>query len=447
MTRRGIQSAPPFTPSIAIIGFGMAAIGFTNTLRHYREYCTDGGGPPLLPQFTIYCADKWLGGKAAPMNRGAQFVDATHFDTMHRVARRLGIKYHPPLPDYDDSPLTLPSGSIVSGADCRSALQFLRHRARLALQKNAYALDQQGAVAWLHRFRRKSGLTREQCEAMRYRIPNEEGVSRFSALQYAIILTHSETPMARLEPVGGIHQFALREAAALQTIGATIHLETPVRALQITANKVGGFPGTDICPTWTDYAALMIAPEHYRNISITGSALPLHYLADLQNGRIFKTNIPTRNANIACATTATYTLWRSIVQSRRQRPNTATFFHGAATNTPLTDNQMLAMLGLRPNAAPVDTMAWDGSNGHTYTSVCAPGQCAPLIENLLIPLLDGTAPSDRLFVANHATRLGCYTNDALASGEAEAKRALRQWGYSVPLNYRAAALATFGFVP
>lgn len=447
MTQRGLQSTPPFTPRIAIIGFGMGAIGFTNALRHWTDYCHKAGGPPLQPRFTVYCADAWVGGKAAPRNRGAQFVDASHFDTMHRVARRLGIRYHQPLPDYDDSACTLPSGALVSGEECRTALQYLRHRARLALQKNPQQLDQLGAVAWINRFRSKAGLSREQCEAMRYRIPNEEGVSRFSALHYAIILTHSETPMGRMEVIGGMHQFALREMAALQAAGVDVHMNSSVRSLQIMDDKVAVYPAHDIAPTWFDYALLAIAPEHYHHINISGSSLALDYLAHLHNGRIFKTNVQTNTSNLVCATTPTYTLWRSVVQSRKNRPNTATFFHGAATNTPLTDNQMLALLGLNPNAAPIDTMAWDHSNGHTYTSVCAPQQCMPLIEGLLAPLLDRSAQSDRLFVANHATRLGCYTNDALTSGEAEAKRALRQWGYDVPLHYRAAALATFGFVP
>jgi len=439
----GITAVPAevLRPRIAVIGFGMAGVGATNALRNFRLFSDDARG--FQPQITVFEGMGRVGGKAAPNNMGAQFIDRTHFYPIDRLVQNLGLEPTALREDYDSAPFQLRSGELISGARFSRALRTLRQAARVALDEGKWErLDQQGAVDFIQRLGRANGpLDAEEVEAMIARLGFEEGTLNVSMLSYAINLAKSETPMQRYELVGGLSRIAEAEAEAVRSSGGQIHLRHPVHGLRLLDNGLQVFFSRDGIGVQEnfDYGILALAPEHLRRLEVMGSEMPIAAVGRLTPAHIVKTNMRSTLPNPKTErATASYAMWFSPDLSRPNHRPMVTFFHGWNGEPMLGPSQMIgeAFGDKDPDAAvDIESHNWNGSllDGipHSYTTMPEPGRGYEMVRFAMDQYFKGRYDAERLRVANHVLGLGCYIRDAALSGEWAAISLLRGMGMDV----------------
>lgn len=432
--------AQALRPRIAVIGFGMAGVGATNALRNYRLFSEDPR--ELKPEITVFEGMNRVGGKVAPDNLGAQFIDRAHFYPIDRLIQDLGLQAGPLRADYDAAPFVTRTGVSMSGAQFSQALRLVRQAAREALRTRPWEeLDRQGAADFIRGLGGRNGpLDAAEVEAMVSRLGFEEGTLDVSLLSFAINLAKSETPMERYEIAGGLHRLPEAERRAVEDSGGRVLLGHPVRGVEQMADGLKVFFNRDgaLLEERFDYGILALAPEHLRRVEVSGTRMPLDALARLEPAHIVKSNLrsnlPAPEAERAAAR---YALWLSPDERRPGSPMT-TFFHGWNGEPRLTPGEMIReAYGVRDPEAVVDfaSQAWDGrlqdGIAHFYTTMPQPGRGLEALRFAMDQYFAGRYDGERLKAANHVLGLGCYIRDAALSGEWAAVSLMRGMGMDV----------------
>ncbi len=427
-------------PRIAVIGFGMAGVGATNALRNYRLFSEDPRD--FHPEITVFEGMNRVGGKVAPDNLGAQFIDRAHFYPIDRLIRDLGLEAGPLRADYDAAPFVTRSGVSMSGAQFSQALRLVRQAAREALRTRPWEeLDRQGAVGFIRGLGERNGpLDAAEVDAMISRLGFEEGTLDVSLLSFAVNLAKSETPMERYEIAGGLHRLPEAERRAVEAAGGRVLVGHSVRGIELMADGLKVFFNRDgaLLEERFDYGILALAPEHLRRVEVSGTRMPLGALARLEPAHIVKSNLrsnlPAPEAERAAAR---YALWLSPDERRPGIPMT-TFFHGWNGEPRLTPGEMIReAYGVRDPEAVVDfaSQAWDGrlqdGIAHFYTTMPQPGRGLEALRFAMDQYFAGRYDGERLKAANHVLGLGCYIRDAALSGEWAAVSLLRGMGMDV----------------
>lgn len=431
---------PAFNPRIAIVGFGMAGVGAANALRNSRLFTASAR--EFSPRITVFEGMNRVGGKVAPQNLGAQFLDATDFYPLDRLIREHGVETTPLREDYDAAPFVDPSGTTLSGFQFSQALRILRQSASEAIQRKSWEeLDRQSAVDFIRYLGRQNGpLSSEEVEAMVARLGFEEGTKDVSALSFAVNLAKSRTPMPRYEIVGGIHRLVEAERSAVLAAGGEVRLGTPVRGAQAMADGVmlsfneGGLPRSETF----DYAILAMAPEHFRGFEVSGTAMPIEALTRLEPAHIRKTNLRSLMAPpTAEVANPRFARWNSPDPLNPRLPM-VTFFHGWNGEPPLTPREMIREAYAREDGETVlqyIEQIWDGrpQDGipHYYTTMPQPGTGYAVARFAVDQYFDGRYDAERLRVANHTLGLGCYVRDGALAGELAARSIMRGAGFDV----------------
>ncbi|MCC6273573.1 MAG: sigma-70 family RNA polymerase sigma factor, partial [Deltaproteobacteria bacterium] len=421
-------------PRIAVIGFGMAGVGATNALRNYRLFSEDPRD--FRPEITVFEGMSRVGGKVAPDNLGAQFIDRSRFYPIDRLIRDLGLEVGPLRADYDSASFVDRSGVSMSGAQFSQALRLVRQAAREALRTRPWEeLDRQGAVDFIRGLGGRNGpLDAAEVEAMVSRLGFEEGTLDVSLLSFAINLAKSETPMERYEIVGGLHRLPEAEGRAVEAAGGRVLLGHPVRGVEQMADGLKVFFNRDgaLREERFDYGILALAPEHLRRVEVGGTQMPLDALARLEPAHIVKSNLRSNlPAPEAERAGSRYAMWLSPDERRPGSPMT-TFFHGWNGEPRLTPGEMIReAYGVRDPEAVVEfaSQAWDGrlqdGIAHFYTTMPQPGRGLEALRFAMDQYFAGRYDGERLKAANHVLGLGCYIRDAALSGEWAAVSLLR----------------------
>lgn len=433
--------AQALRPRIAVIGFGMAGVGATNALRNYRLFSEDPR--ELQPEITVFEGMNRVGGKVAPDNLGAQFIDRTNFYPIDRLIENLGLEAGPMRGDYDSAPFVTRSGDLMAGEQFSRALRLLRQAAREALRTRPWEeLDRQGATDFIRGLGGRNGpLDAAEVEAMVSRLGFEEGTLDVSMLSFAINLAKSETPMERYELVGGLHRLPEAERQAVEDSGGRVLLGHPVRGVEQMADGLKVFFNRDgaLLEERFDYGILALAPEHLRRVEVWGTQMPLEAVAGLEPAHIVKSNLrsnlPVPDAERA---TARYAMWFSPDYTRSDRRPMATFFHGWNGEPMLTPGELIReAFGLRDPDAMVgfESQIWDGrlqdGISHFYTTMPRPGRGMEMVRFAIDQYFAGRYDGERLKAANHVLGLGCYIRDAALSGEWAAVSLMRGMGMDV----------------
>jgi hypothetical protein len=428
-------------PSIAVVGFGMSGLGFTHALRNAPLFAEVPDR--FRPEIAVFEAGPHLGGKVAPRNLGAQFLDADYFYPLNRIVEDLKVKTHPPRPDYDLAPFALRSGRIMEGRQFAEALQRLRESARLILHRGDWEnLDQRGAVDLIRDLQSQGVLDEEECEAMEARLLFEEGTREISALSFAINLAKSRSPMERIEVIGGLHRLVEAEKESLLQFGARILTATCVRRVEVLEKGVRLFFEKEegLFHEDFDFTLLAVSPEHYAGIEISGARFPFEIFSRMRPARITKTNLRFRGTlesrEIA---NHRFAMWSSPPEGDLFKEPVVTFFHGWEGTKPLKVRRMRdEVLGRKDphRLHAVETRTWDGeARGggvpHGYTTMPAPGQGLGVVRLALDQFLFGVYDQEPLRAANHLLGLGCYTRDAALAGEWAAISILRSLGLNI----------------
>ncbi len=427
-------------PKIAVIGFGAAAIGFTNTLRHIPLFAA--GNKPISPDLTIYEGSDVLGGKMAPRNLGAQFLDAEMFYPMDRIVKNLGLKLLKPRSDYDDAPFHMKNRSTMPADDFLQAVKKLRHSSRQILQENKpwRDLDNKGGVGFFNDLCRQGVLTKRELEAMICRLKLEEGTARISALSLAINLAKGISPVKRVEVDGGLHRIAEEEGARLLEMGAKVLTSRKVRRIEVCDTGVRIYVQSSDKPEMFHYALVAVSPEQLKTMEIVNTSFPVHSLMRLSPARITKSNLwMTDKRNVREIADHSYALWKS---SLRADKNTvlrgATFFHGWEGQRALSEGQLIKAAGLTKRSdAIIESRTWDNHQHNAddlpaaYTTMPQRGLGWPVVEAIYQYLVRGKFAGQRLLFANHVLGAGCYTRDAALAGEWAAIWLLKSLGLDI----------------
>jgi len=393
------EGAPVFRPRIAVIGFGMAGIGATNALRNSRLFSDDPRA--FRPEITVFEGMNRVGGKVAPNNLGAQFVDAEDFYPIDRLIQNLGLKTSALRGDYDSAPYITRSGEMISGVAFSRSLRLVRQAAREALRTKSWEeLDRESAADFIRSLGGgNKPLDPPEVEAMISRLGFEEGTLNVSTLSFAINLAKSETPMDRFEVVGGLHSLAEAERAAVEAAGGRVLLGHPVRGLQLMEGGMkvlfqrDGNPAEEIF----DYAVLALAPEHLRGLEVQGTQMPIQSVAALTPAHIRKTNL---RSNLALPNseraTPRFAMWFSPDPARDDGRQMVTFFHGWNGEKPLHPGEMIREAygsGDHDAAVGFDSQIWDGSpqDGipHFYTTMPEPGRGYDMVRFAMDQYFEG----------------------------------------------------------
>ncbi|MFO1464619.1 MAG: sigma-70 family RNA polymerase sigma factor [bacterium] len=440
------ESRPALRPRIAILGFGMAGVGAANALRNAGLFTRDPRD--FRPQITVFEGMNRVGGKAAPDNLGAQFVDRTHFYPIDRLIAEHGLATTAPREDYDAAAFVTRSGVTISGHRFSRALRALRQAAREALRRrNWEELDRESAVDFIRRMGDDRGpLDSEEVEAMVSRLGFEEGTLNVSMLSFAINLAKSETPMERYEVVGGIRQIAEAEARAVETEGGRVLLGSPVRGIQVLRDGLKVFfdQAGKAQEEVFDYGILALAPEHLRRFEVMGSAMPIDAVGRLTPAHIVKSNLrstlPMPEQERA---TARFAMWFTPDPLRPDRKPMVTFFHGWNGEPMLSPAEMVREAfgpGDPEAVVQFDSQIWDGRSqdgiSHYYTTMPEPGRGLAMLRFAMDQYFEGRYDGERLKVANHVLGLGCYIRDAALSGEWAAISLMRGMGLDVRLDFQ-----------
>jgi hypothetical protein len=246
--------------------------------------------------------------------------------------------------------------------------------------------------------------------------------------------------MERIEVVGGLHRVVDAEGEAVRQAGGRVLTEAPVHRVVVgeggvrVAYRHHGQQREDRF----EAAVLAVAPEHLSRIDVRGSSLPLGAVSALRPAAITKTNVVVRRAPPPCErSTASYALWFSPLAEGDGGLTRLTFFHGYEGAPILDVEDMLeAAYGERDTAGvvSVDSRRWEAHDrdlSHGYTTIPAPGQALPVVRLALEQFFEGRYDRERLWMANHAVGLGCYTRDAALAGEWAAVALMRACGLDV----------------
>lgn len=428
------------TPKIAVIGFGMSGIAFTNALRHAESFAAEASR--LSPRITVFESMPRVGGKMAPLNMGAQFIDERNFYPVYGpngLVERLKLKTYAPRSDYDTCDYVDRSGSVLGGERFVECLGILRDSARQALRDVPWRdLDGTSALEFIADHLKRGVFSALDAEAMAARLGFEEGTRDISLLSWAINLVKSDSPMRRLELVGGFHGLAEAERRELSVAGHRVLTDTAVLRVEVTEKCVWvGFEqdGVDHEAVF-DHALLAVAPEHYGKIAIRGVKTPWETISGLKPATITKTNLGFKGSFPDLATPR-FAKWNDTggTTSDETRVN---FFHGWEGERALTEGEIIAhAAGGNPpcGVAFYRSQTWDGSpvegTPHAYTTMPRPGRGFDVVNLALKLYYDGSYDGERLRFANQVLGLGCYTRDSALSGEWAAVSLMRSLGFDV----------------
>jgi hypothetical protein len=428
------------TPNIAVIGFGMAGIAFTNALRHAESFAADASR--WAPRITVFESMPRVGGKMAPLNMGAQFIDERNFYPVYGpngLVERLALKTYAPRPDYDICDYVGRSGSVLRGERFMECLSILRDSARQALRDVPWRdLDQASALDFIADHLKRGIFSALDAEAMAARLGFEEGTCDISLLSWAINLVKSDSPMRRLELVGGFHGLAEAERRELSAAGHLILTDTAVERVEVTEKcvLVGFKHGGPDREAVFDHALLAVAPEHYGKIAIRGAKIPWKTISCLKPAAITKTNLRFSGISPEIATPR-FAKWNDA-GGKTSDETRVNFFHGWEGERALTEREIIAhAAGGNPSGgvAFYRSQTWDGSpvegTPHAYTTMPRPGLGFEVVNLALKLYCDGTYDGERLRFANQVLGLGCYTRDSALSGEWAAVSLMRSLGLDV----------------
>ncbi|GEM_PF-4286606 len=433
------------SPTIAIVGSGAASVGITQALRNHQRFASTSAH--FKPKVTVFESSSEPGGKMAPRNLGAQFLDEEKFYPMNRILKDLGLRLHRPRVDYDQAPYQLRSGEVMSAVEFEKTLAVLRQCAAKALRsrERLRQIDHLGAIGFLHQLKNQGILSPQGVEAMISRTKFEEGTIRMSALAFAINLAHGKTPVRRVEVVGGLQKIALAEKEAVENDGGTFLLGKTVRRVEAFEEGVRLYLRDERRPLLFDYVFIAISPEHYKYLQIAGSSMPYQQFLKFMPARITKTNVllPIGAAFPQEIATEEYARWLTpgdlVAPGDRKSPRrkAVTFFHGWEGQKRLSDQYLLREAGKKQgHYVSLESRTWDGKAGHgeighTYTTLPLRGQAFPLYQWTKDYYVRGVYDGERIHFANHTLGLGCYTRDAALSGERAVISMLRSMGYRI----------------
>lgn len=436
------------TPRIAIVGFGMAGVGASRALRHHRALADTPAD--FAPQITVLEGAPRVGGKAAPRNVGAQFVDSERFYPIDRLIGEHRLETHPAREDYELVHMRLKNGTVLDAEDFRVALEVVRRELLAQLTpEEAPALDDVGLMQFLDRLEKRGLLDADGVAAMRARARLEEGKTELSSLYYALTFAKSETPMQRREIVGGVHAIPLAEKLVLERSGARVLVGA--RAIEVRVRgpvvRVVWQRGEDDATDMGEFdaAILALSPEHLvpKRLRVIGAPMPLAVVSRLAPARITKSNL-TLHAPVRAEEHATerYALWRS--HQRQAHEVVLTFFHGWEGQTPLSLWQMLRVAVGHPDPTRLLRMESETWDGHAegdeipaaYITQPAPGQTRPLLRLARAQYFGDTYAGSPLRVANHTLGVGGTVRDAAMAGERAVISLLRGWGYDTRPAWR-----------
>jgi hypothetical protein len=443
-------------PRIAIIGFGMAGVGAVHALRNVARFTSTG----VQPRITIFEASTRPGGKVAPDNLGAQFLDADALYPFDRILDDLDVKTHRAREDYELVRLRLGNRSTIEAATFGHALAALRAAMSEALENSSFVdLDARTVAEVLHDLKRSGRMTDDGVAAMRQRMLLEDGTVKLSALAYALSLAKSPTPARRLEVKGGLYRVVVRERDAALEDDVTLVAHARVVEVEVGASfarvtyEAGASPAVDsrasveaVAVEEFDAAIVAVSPEHLAGIRFRGSAPPIAPLLALEPARITKSNLLLKNPIRADEhATERYAMWfsRAAPSTRASSTTTmATFFHGWEGERPLSTVQMLkAALGVANPSRIVRqaSRTWDASGVEHdvdavpsgYISEPRVGQCVPLLRLSRAHYFRGAHDASALKLASHALGIGGGVREAALSGEWAAVATLRSLGCDV----------------
>jgi|GEM_PF-7077248 len=422
-------------PKVAVVGFGAAGM----TAAHYLRQPGLLTDPDMVgPQITVFEGQHRPGGKIAPDNMGAQFIDRHHFEPVTSMIERLGLSTFE-VPDYDRVDFITQDGRVLPGDDFIRALQILRRAAgRLLTEENWQALDQRSAVGVIDDLHRDRLLSEVQREAMLTRLGFEEGTQNISALSFSINLLKSVSPMPRLETKGGLYSWAEAEMAAVTAAGGNVSLNTRVNRLEVLKRGVqvyfdrNGESGSE----FFDFAVLALAPEHLSRVEVVGSALPLEIFTRLKPARITKMNmLITGEFPGQEFATPRYAKWFS-----REPSPALTLFSGWEGAAPLSLTEMFHAAFDVPSEVALrgfEGRTWDGrvtgssDIPHAYTTLPAPGQGYDVFQFVRQQFFSPRYDDQPLRLASHVLGLGCYVRDAALAGEGSVLSIFRSMGLAV----------------
>lgn len=238
---------------IAIIGFSMAGVSAAQTLRHIGSFVNN---QISTLEVTVFEAASRAGGKCAPNNLGAQFLDAEDLYPMDWILGDLGLKTFPSRRDYEMVDLRRGKHLLLEAPTFVAALRKLRELLLEALQTRSLAELDSHYVEQMFDAR----LDAAERSAMRQRFLLEDGTTRLSALYYALSLSQARTPAARLEVQGGLYQVAEQARLRALAAGYRVCLETAIERVEVKRGRVYCWVGGERCEF--DGAILALAPEH-----------------------------------------------------------------------------------------------------------------------------------------------------------------------------------------
>jgi hypothetical protein len=268
----------------------------------------------------------------------------------------------------------------------------------------------------------------------------EDGTAKLSALAYALSLVKYTTPARRVEVKGGIYRIAAAARDDALVRGAEVQLGARVSQVRASAS--------DVHVVWEqqgvrhertfDRAILALAPEHVREVRVTGDVAPIvRVLASLTPARITKSNVVfTGGAKTHEHATERYAMWFSA--NRAKTETTATFFHGWEGAVPLSMQQMwkaALAVSSRRRVVRATSRTWDanvvehGEFPHGYVSEPRVGECVPLLRAARAHYFGQERHA--LWCASHALGIGANVREAALTGEWAAVACLRSLGCDI----------------
>lgn len=427
--------ANPNQPRIAIIGGGIsglfAALSLTTKLN---ELVTETRG--FRPKVTLFTSD--LGGKVQPRNEGGQFVDAEKSFPLVPWIHELGIETLV-RPDYDIAKHLLPSGRNIQSDHAIELLRMHRKACRQALlHANLQALDRIPVEEFIPSLPHSRDLMPEEVEALEVRMGVEEGINtkggtlKESALSYAINMSQGESPMDRLEVVGGPYKMVETIVSTLEKYGVKIHNGVMVPRIDVMEHGVRlGYQAEgrrELLEDMFEGAILAVSPEHYSQIKISFSKpeleLPLSAISDLQPSRIIKDNaIIEYEGDLPELVHSKFASWESPLHDGKPGQRMISFFHGMDGERPMTISELMqAAFGENPPQVIESwSRTWDPALQNEvgrrdgYTTVPGVGKGIKVVKLTYRQNLQLMHPGP-LWLAAHVLGLSCYMHNAALSG-------------------------------
>lgn len=431
----------PKKKKVAIVGGGMAGL--------FAAYQIVNRASENVEVEVLESSEHHFGGKAAPDNEGAQFIDDYEGNPLLEFIHshpELGIKLLD-AGDYDKAPFQLADGSSLSAEKFYAALQAARNHASQSLQEIDFKLlDKTTSYEWIENI---PHLSDAQKEAMRGRLRIEEGSSNISALSLCINLARSKNLRRRFEVRGGIQSLVEGLQTYLKDQGVKFSDNTRVRKVKKEGDQVrvlAAHQADRIC----DAVIIALSPEHLQAdhlgrpvLKVEGSEAPWQRLMHLIPATVHKANLSGVGIKAKSdSASAHWAHWSSTTLGSFNRMFSSVF-HGLSGDKALSKQALREMVfaGLKGRRRKKDAeghkikvkdRAWDGKIGsdgvrHAYTTLPHPGRALGIVK-LALQMMHGVYNTGRIFFASHVMGLGCYMHSAAEAGINMADQALKSMG-------------------